>query len=159
MPMALRRGLSLLLRANLTQIVIMNLVSLKVFLTYADWYHWTRDSALVFKYIFDRFSAGYDAGLQTQIQNYIAGQAKLQGVSNPSGSLSNGAGLGEAKYHVDGSAYTGGWGRPQRDGPALRATVLASYGTWLVDNGYTATAQSVVWPVVANDLAYVVQYW
>ncbi|KFY94405.1 hypothetical protein V498_03882 [Pseudogymnoascus sp. VKM F-4517 (FW-2822)] len=123
------------------------------------WYHWTRDSALVFKYIFDRFNAGYDAGLQTQIQNYIAGQAKLQGVSNPSGSLSNGAGLGEAKYNVDGSAYTGGWGRPQRDGPALRATVLASYGTWLVDNGYTATAQSVVWPVVANDLAYVVQYW
>ena len=157
--MALRRGLSLLLRANLNLIVIMNLASLMTPLTYTDWYHWTRDSALVLKYIFDRFDAGYDASLQTQIQNYVVSQAKLQGVSNPSGSLSNGAGLGEAKYMVDGSAYTGGWGRPQRDGPALRATVVANYGTWLVDNGYTATAQSVVWPVIANDLAYVVQYW
>lgn len=37
-------------------------------------------------------------------------QAKLQGVSNPSGSLSDGSGLGEAKYNVDMSAFTGGWG-------------------------------------------------
>ncbi|OBT59101.1 hypothetical protein VE04_00695 [Pseudogymnoascus sp. 24MN13] len=123
------------------------------------WYTWTRDSALVFKYIFDRFQSGYTASLQTQLQNYIVAQAKIQGVSNPAGTLSDGSGLGEAKYYVDMSPYTGGWGRPQRDGPGLRAAVLIGYGNWLVDNGYTATAQSIIWPVVANDLAYVVQYW
>jgi glucoamylase len=128
-------------------------------LTNTDWYTWTRDSALVFKYIFDRFQNGYTASLQTQLQNYIVAQAKIQGVSNPAGSLSDGSGLGEAKYYVDMSPYTGGWGRPQRDGPGLRAAVLIGYGNWLVDNGYTATAQSIIWPVVANDLAYVVQYW
>ncbi|KFY81068.1 hypothetical protein V499_00141 [Pseudogymnoascus sp. VKM F-103] len=106
------------------------------------WYTWTRDSALVFKYIFDRFQSGYTASLQTQLQNYIVAQAKIQGVSNPAGSLSDGSGLGEAKYYVDMSPYTGGWGRPQRDGPGLRAAVLIGYGNWLVDNGYTATAQN-----------------
>ncbi|KFY19519.1 hypothetical protein V491_04391 [Pseudogymnoascus sp. VKM F-3775] len=106
------------------------------------WYTWTRDSALVFKYIFDKFQNGYTASLQTQLQNYIVAQAKIQGVSNPSGSLSDGSGLGEAKYYVDMSPYTGGWGRPQRDGPGLRAAVLIGYGNWLVDNGYTATAQN-----------------
>ena len=104
-------------------------------------------------------------------------QAKLQGVSNPSGSLSDGGGLGEPKFNVDMSAYTGAWGksvwqtalrmvanldglgRPQRDGPALRAIALITYAKWLISNGYTSTASSIVWPVIKNDLAYVYQYW
>ncbi|KAH6656331.1 glycoside hydrolase family 15 protein [Truncatella angustata] len=123
------------------------------------YYHWTRDAALTFKALVDRFVANYDANLQTQITNYITGQARLQTVSNPSGSLSDGTGLGEPKYNTDFSAYTGAWGRPQRDGPALRATALITYGKWLVANGYTSTASSVVWPIIRNDLHYVAQYW
>ncbi|OBS22075.1 hypothetical protein FPOA_08412 [Fusarium poae] len=120
---------------------------------------WTRDAALVFKHVIDRFINQYDAGLQQKIQQYIASQAKLQGVSNPSGSLSDGSGLGEAKYEVDLSPFTGGWGRPQRDGPALRATAIITYANWLIDNGYTSTASDIIWPVVRNDLNYVAQYW
>lgn len=122
-------------------------------------YTWTRDAALVFKYVVDRFINQYDAGLQRKVQEYIASQAKLQGVSNPSGSLSDGSGLGEAKFNVDMSAFTGGWGRPQRDGPALRATAMITYANWLIANGYTSTANDIVWPVVRNDLNYVAQYW
>lgn len=73
-------------------------------------YTWTRDSALVFKEIIDLFQYDYDSDLQTEIQNYIVSQARQQGVSNPSGSLSDGTGLGEAKFYVDLSPYTGGWG-------------------------------------------------
>ncbi|TGJ85214.1 hypothetical protein E0Z10_g3547 [Xylaria hypoxylon] len=122
-------------------------------------YTWTRDSALVFKAIVERFANEYDGSLQTEIVNYIISQAKLQTVSNPSGALSDGQGLGEAKYLVDGSAFTGGWGRPQRDGPALRAITLIGYSKWLIANGYTSTATSLVWPVIRNDLTYVAQYW
>ncbi|KAI1111228.1 family 15 glycosyl hydrolase [Nemania sp. NC0429] len=123
------------------------------------WYTWTRDSALTLKAIVERFAHKYDSSLQTQIANYIIAQAKLQTVSNPAGSLSDGSGLGEAKYEVDGSAYTGGWGRPQRDGPALRAIAMMEYSKWLVANGYTSTATTLVWPIIRNDLAYVAQYW
>lgn len=123
-----------------------------------DYYAWTRDSALTFKALVDALMAG-NTSLQPEIQNYIYAQAKLQTVSNPSGDLSNGAGLGEPKFEVDGTAYTGAWGRPQRDGPALRATALIAYSRWLLANGGTSTVQSVVWPVVANDIAYVAQYW
>lgn len=97
--------------------------------------------------------------MQTQIQNYIVAQAKLQTVSNPSGSLSDGTGLGEAKYNVDLSAFTDGWGRPQRDGPALRAIAMIGYSKWLVANGYKSTATDLVWPIIRNDLTYVAQYW
>ncbi|KAI0016653.1 glycoside hydrolase family 15 protein [Xylariomycetidae sp. FL0641] len=123
------------------------------------WYTWTRDSALVFKSIVDRFANSYDATLQADIENYIMTEAFLQTVSNPSGSLSDGTGLGEPKFNVDESAFTDSWGRPQRDGPALRAIALMAYCKWLASNGYTSTATDIVWPVVRNDLAYVAQYW
>ncbi|KND94543.1 Glucoamylase [Tolypocladium ophioglossoides CBS 100239] len=122
-------------------------------------YTWTRDSALVFKSIVDRFINQYDAGLQRHIEEYIAAQAKLQGISGPSGSLSDGAGLGEPKYEANLTAFTGSWGRPQRDGPALRAVAMIAYAIWLVQNGYSSTASTIVWPVVQNDLNYVAQYW
>lgn len=74
------------------------------------WYTWTRDAGLVLKELIDIFANDYNTTLQSDIQNYITAQARLQGVSNPSGSLSNGAGLGEPKFNVDLSQFTGDWG-------------------------------------------------
>jgi glucoamylase len=106
----------------------------------------------------DTFINSYDASLQTEIENYINAQAIIQTVSNPSGDLSTG-GLGEPKFNADETAFTGAWGRPQRDGPALRATALITYSKWLINNGYSSTASSIVWPIIQNDLSYVAQYW
>jgi glucoamylase len=114
---------------------------------------------LTFKCLIDTFIQKYDAGLQTTIQNYISAQAGLQRVANPSGDFASGTGLGEPKFMVDGTAFTGSWGRPQRDGPALRATALITYAKWLINNGYSSTASTVIWPIVQNDLSYVGQYW
>jgi glucoamylase len=121
------------------------------------YYTWTRDSALVVKTLVDLFKNG-DTDLLTVIEEYISSQAYIQTISNPSGGLSSG-GLGEPKFNVDETSYTGSWGRPQRDGPALRATALIAFGQWLIDGGYTSTAADIVWPIVRNDLSYVAQYW
>lgn len=75
-----------------------------------DWYTWTRDSALTFTAVIDQFSNGYNSTLQAEIESYIAAEAQLQGTSNPSGSLPDGSGLGEPKFNVDLSAFTGSWG-------------------------------------------------
>lgn len=99
-----------------------------------------------------------DDSVKPQIEDYIISQAKLQQVDNPSGGIDSG-GLGEPKFHVDLSAFTGEWGRPQRDGPPLRATALMIYGNHLLENGDKAHVQSDIWPVVENDLGYVTQYW
>ena len=50
-------------------------------------------------------------------------------------------------------------GRPQRDGPPLRAIALLGYAQWLIDNGYESTANDILWPVIRNDLEYSAQYW
>ncbi|KAK3297726.1 Six-hairpin glycosidase-like protein [Chaetomium fimeti] len=123
------------------------------------WYTWTRDASLVLTGLVDSFAHNYSESLQTTIQNFVVSQAKLQGVSNPSGGLSDGTGLAEPKFMVDLSQFTGDWGRPQRDGPPLRAIALIRYAKWLIANGYKDTANDVAWPVIKNDLAYTAQYW
>jgi glucoamylase len=74
---------------------------------------WVRDSSLVFKVIADQFSRGYDNSLRAQIDHFIAAEAAIQQVPNPSGTVKTG-GLGEPKFNIDGSAFTGSLGRPQR---------------------------------------------
>ena len=59
-----------------------------------------------------RFIGG-DSSLQTVIDQYVSSQQKLQRVDNPSGSYTSG-GLGEPKFNIDETAFTGAWGRPQR---------------------------------------------
>lgn len=65
---------------------------------------------MTIKYLIDAFVNRYDAGLQRQIEQFIASSAKLQAVGNPSGSLADGQGLGEPKFEANLTAFTGNWG-------------------------------------------------
>lgn len=107
----------------------------------------------------DEFVFG-NTQLQTYIDDYIHSQAILQTVTNPSGALLPlGTGLGEPKFNADGSRYNGNWGRPQRDGPPLRAIAMTEYSNYLIGHGEEETVKTTIWPVIANDLSYVGQYW
>ncbi|KAG5727785.1 Glucoamylase [Termitomyces sp. T112] len=120
-------------------------------------YTWTRDSALVFQSLIDQFTHGQDTTLRPSIENYIAAQRILQQVSNPSGNVSTG-GLGEPKFNIDLTAFTGSWGRPQRDGPALRATALITWANYLLSTNNISGAASL-WSILELDLDYVASNW
>lgn len=64
--------------------------------------------------------------------SFITLSLKLQRTENPSGDFKTG-GIGEPKFNVDGSAFTGSWGRPQNDGPALRSISVAKYMQHILD--------------------------
>lgn len=115
---------------------------------------------MTFKCLIDLFVAGSNTStLQPLIEEYIIAQGQLQNVSNLSGDLADGSGLGDPKYYTNETAFLGSWGRPQRDGPALRATALISYGNYLLDQGDNSTVSNIIWPILSNDLSYVAQYW
>ena len=66
----------------------------------------------------------------------------------------------EPKFEIpSGDPYTGGWCRPQTDGPALRAMALSKWGMVLNNNGQSDTAKSDVWPLVSFDMEWVVENW
>lgn len=126
-------------------------------------YTWTRDSALVTASIMDRLAAG-EYELEAALRLYSYSQAKLQNTCNRSGCPADG-GLGEPKFNVDGTPFEGDWGRPQRDGPALRAITLIRFANYLLDRGTSADRDFVSRflynqdtssgnSVIKNDLEY-----
>ncbi|CED83661.1 glucoamylase [Phaffia rhodozyma] len=141
-------------------------------------YSWTRDSALTFSTIFDRFlpgpnSTAYahgDPSLEPLIREYIHAQGNLQLLSNPSGTFLDG-GLGEPKFEVDGTAFHNSWGRPQRDGPPLRAMVVSQYAEYLLDrkepfdstyineNIYNPKTVMAKGSILKSDLEYTAHNW
>ena len=122
-------------------------------------YTWTRDSALTYTMLIEELILG-DVSLRKTIEVYTTAQAILQTVTNPSGSLwPAGDGLGEPKFYTNLTRYDGTWGRPQRDGPALRAIAFMSLAPALFQLNETAAYLQFYWPLVLNDLKYVGQYW
>lgn len=86
-------------------------------------YHWVRDAALVLEANLDLYQSGQITSLQKQkmqkfFLDYISFAQRTQQTSLRA------AGLGEPKFLVDGQVYSGPWGRPQNDGPALRSSSL-----------------------------------
>ncbi|OLL24226.1 Glucoamylase [Neolecta irregularis DAH-3] len=121
-------------------------------------YQWIRDSAITYKVIIAQEPAGYNS----LVQSWIAEMTKLQHVDNPSGGFDTG-GLGEPKHSSTllPPTFQGDWGRPQADGPALRATAMIQYcQKYLKTDGSSKTYISdTIWPIVKADLHYVATYW
>lgn len=45
------------------------------------------------------------------------------------------------------------------DGPALRATAIMTYATYLYNSGNTTYVTDTLWPIIELDLNYVAEYW
>ncbi|KAH7106450.1 glucoamylase [Auriculariales sp. MPI-PUGE-AT-0066] len=121
-------------------------------------YTWTRDSSLVMKMLIDRFVDGRDKTRLPLIEDWMASQAKYQNLDSPSGEARD-TSLGEPKFEVNETAFTGSWGRPQRDGPALRATAFISMANYYIDKRNVSYVQQSLWPAIILDLKYLTRRW
>ena len=95
-------------------------------------FHWTRDAALTISAIEEvaalSESTAERAHYFSLISDYTALSARMQQVPTLSGKPEDHfANIGEPKFNTDGSGFTGEWGRPQADGPALRAIALIHF--------------------------------
>lgn len=119
---------------------------------------------MVFKVLLDRYIRG-DKSLEALIKTYATMNDKLQKTNNPSGTYTTG-GIGEPKFLVNGNAFNEGWGRPQLDGPAIRATVLIKFANMMLDAGQSSYVTSTLYDsklptntVIKADLEYVAKVW
>lgn len=89
------------------------------------YYHWVRDAALVMNSLQETLEF---KEFKPLIEDYISLVSHHQNIAK----LTN---QGEPKFNPDGTSYTDPWGRPQNDGPALRAITLTRYALTLIDKG------------------------
>ncbi|KAF2855753.1 glycoside hydrolase family 15 protein, partial [Plenodomus tracheiphilus IPT5] len=141
------------------------------------WYQWVRDAAITMDTLVDIYandpSFSRASEISTILDAYTSLQRDIQQTSNPSGTFDDLSSLGEPKFHVDGTPFMGSWGRPQRDGPALRSLTLMHYlreynashpSLWISEDsdeffGKFYTAEMPPRSVIKADLEYVSHYW
>lgn len=118
-------------------------------------FHWTRDAALVMRALQKKDSERFEKLLM----DYALREKAHQEVYALTG-------LGEPKFNVDSSSYTGPWGRPQNDGPALRSITLIQLAHKLLDQNENGFVASILYrdilpaqTVIKRDLEYVAHHW
>ncbi|ORX68759.1 Six-hairpin glycosidase [Linderina pennispora] len=123
-------------------------------------YHWVRDAGITLHEVSGWLNATSDSSAAAvynkKLADYATFSRTIQTVSSPSG-------LGTAKFYMDGTAYTGPWCNPQRDGAAMRAVSLISYARYLKSQGKDVTqyydGKSPTSSVIKADLEYVANNW
>ncbi len=106
-------------------------------------YHWSRDGALSMRTMLQTFVPGVtNASLvPSYMLQYTKFILKIHSQQDPF----NQPILTEPKFFLNGSVYSGGWCRPQNDGPSLRAITLMMYAQQLIQNGQIGLVKQYLW--------------
>lgn len=120
-------------------------------------YHWMRDGAISMNIA------------NEVLQNRTAMESYAQWVTGKTQVASDPNGIdvrGEPKFYMDGRVYDKPWGRPQNDGPALRAIALINYANYLISQGQKDKVLSELYfsDLTSNkgikyDLEYISHNW
>jgi len=92
------------------------------------YFDWVRDTALTMRSLIDYYELKKDPKVKRMILTWVNAENTRQTMPSISG-------LGEPKYNIDGSGFNGPWGRPQNDGPALRAIAAIKFARLLIKEG------------------------
>lgn len=131
------------------------------------YYHWVRDAALTVKASLDLYQDGrLTEQERLTLQKFYLDHLKFNQLLQKNSFV--GEGPGEPKFLVNGKIYPLPWGRPQNDGPALRAQSLIQYYQILKrENGtalpsITPLIYQPEWPnnsLVKSDLEFTAHHW
>lgn len=128
------------------------------------YYHWVRDAAITMDVVVRQYARTTSPAQKEKLSNmlleYVRFSRRNQMTENPSG------GLGEPKFEMDGNPFYGAWGRPQNDGPALRAVTLTKLAFLWLSEGKENLVREYLYEqelpahrVIKADLEYVSHHW
>ncbi|OGV39648.1 MAG: glucoamylase [Legionellales bacterium RIFCSPHIGHO2_12_FULL_42_9] len=129
------------------------------------YYDWIRDSAIAMDLIADWYEAYGQHEDKIRLLNYVSWTQKIQQQTDPNPGQDI---IGEPKFNLDSTPYIGAWGRPQNDGPALRALTLIHFANVLLNNREVTYVHSHLYAggldphtmgAIKVDLEYIAHHW
>lgn len=129
------------------------------------YYDWVRDSAIAMNLIETWYEATHATEHKERLLRYVSWTQLIQHQHDP---LPGQDILGEPKFYINGYPFDGQWGRPQNDGPALRASVLIHFAQQLLNQNETEYVQTHLYnssldpraiSVIKMDLEYTAHHW
>lgn len=129
------------------------------------YYHWVRDAAIAMSLVQDWYAKDHKEDDKTRLKHYVSFVNTAQHAIPTQGYEL----LGEPKFYLNGTVYTNAWGRPQNDGPALRAMTLIRFANSLLNQSnekdyvtttlYAPSLDYDAMGVIKRDLEYVASHW
>ena len=129
------------------------------------YYDWVRDSAIAMDLVETWYEQTKSLADKERLLNYVSRVEKIQHQPH---SIPGQDILGEPKFYLDGRPYDGPWGRPQNDGPALRALTLIRFAHTLIENNeinyvhahlYGGGLDPITMGAIKMDLEYTAHHW
>lgn len=129
-------------------------------------YDWVRDSSLTMEVVQQLYAAATEADAKQAYEDQLFAYAMARAVEQNDPNLQTG--LGEPKFYLNNTVFTGPWGRPQNDGPATAAITLMEFAeSYMAAGGNQTTVlqkiyDSTTYPNVApvqKDLLFVARNW
>lgn len=129
------------------------------------YYDWVRDSAIAMDLVETWYEQTKSLADKERLLNYVSRVEKIQ---HQPQSIPGQDILGEPKFYLDGRPYDGPWGRPQNDGPALRALTLIRFANTLIENNeinyvhahlYGGGLDPITMGAIKMDLEYTAHHW
>ncbi len=129
-------------------------------------YNWVRDSSLTMDAVGYLYAAATSKVAKSAYESILFRYAQARATEQNDPGLQTG--LGEPKFFLNNSIYTGPWGRPQNDGPATSAITLLKFASaYLSEGGSLDIVKQKIWDSntyphaapVMRDLIYVAQNW
>lgn len=126
-------------------------------------YHWVRDAGVVMIALIDSYQSAEDEAhkdyLRRTINDYVDFSTYIQ-------TMPAQADLGEPKFQLNGAAYDLPWGRPQNDGPALRAISLIHWARMMLAENQLQYVNDKLYnnkfpanTPIKKDLEYISHHW
>ncbi len=129
------------------------------------YYDWIRDSAIAMNLIETWYESTHAAEYKDRLFHYASWTKSIQHQNDP---LPGQDILGEPKFYIEGYPFDEPWGRPQNDGPALRASVLIRFANELLNQNEIEYVQSYLYhngmdprtmSIIKMDLEYTAHHW
>ncbi|KAG8625020.1 hypothetical protein KVT40_006771 [Elsinoe batatas] len=128
-------------------------------------YNWVRDASLTLDTVELFYSTASDAAEKARYEEILFQYARTRADEQNTPGLQTG--LGEPKFYLNNTIFTGPWGRPQNDGPATAAITLMEFAnTYLENGGSIDVVKSQIYDSTTNpnapvqkDLLFVASNW
>lgn len=103
-----------------------------------------RDAALTMDVVVKLYAAASESSATASYEQILFQYSQARADEQNDPNLQTG--LGEPKFELNNSVFTGPWGRPQNDGPAESATTLMEFAnTYLAKGGDINTVKEKIW--------------
>ncbi len=128
-------------------------------------FHWTRDAALTWQALLRVYQSSNQEKARSDLFRRFEAWVKFEkrAVKN---ALNAGYTRGEPKFMLNALPFTGDWGRPQNDGPALRSLVMSEWALQLITDGKIEFVKNELYrpemastTIIKADLEFTAQKW